>query len=614
MSSVLSPASQSGQPPTDLKLTGVSPWDRRDPVAQRAVLTAVVSILILVLPLGPNRFLLAGIVVAVQASSTIVVVRATKSSVNRLGTFLAVEHTLAIISTLLIPAAYFGANLITIGSLGANAAYLSPRWLRLLGVVSAINTVAAPLSSNVDQAPLVISLGLVLIVHTVVNRSGAVLVAEAIAKGAQWQADHDALTGLPNRRVLRTAIDELRDGEHVGLLLVDMNNFKEINDTLGHDFGDEVLCAVARRMSTIDPSILVVRLGGDEFAAVVPGDRRATQRFASRLEHAWQTPVTVHNVEIAARGAIGIAHSDSVEARHLLRFADIAMYRSKTQGVASSWYQSIDDPHNRRRLRLVFEIPEALRSGAVRPWFQSQIDLATGEVVGVEALARWHHEDFGVVGAGELLELVALTGQQKQLTEAIVVQAVQEAASWPPHVRLSVNVVASDLSNPQLVEIVLSTLDRFDVDPSRLTLEIVETEVGTASNAVLDHLTALRSAGVSISLDDFGRAYSSMSRLDSFVVDELKVDRCFVSQILDSASSRAIVDSIVGLAHRLDLRVVAEGVEDEATAVAIAAAGITVVQGYLYSQPARSAMLQRVQPIDAIGRALGMPTHDNQVQ
>lgn len=591
MPSISPPAPIRGRPDLELEPTGVSPWDRRDPTLQRVVLTATVCILVMLLPLGPNRFVLAAVILAVQASTTVVINRSTQEPVDRLGAFLIVEHSLGVIATLLVPGAYIGSNLITIGSLGANAAYLSQRWLRLLGVVTALNTVAAPLVLNVQDAPLIISLGLVLIVHTVVNRSGAVLVAESIAKGAQWQADHDALTGLPNRRVLRKRLGELETDAHTGLLLVDMNNFKEINDTLGHDFGDEVLRAVAARMSTIDESILVVRLGGDEFAAVVPGGSEATQRFADRLAEVWNEPVTVLGVEIIARGAIGMAHSDSVESKNLLRFADIAMYRAKNAGEASSWYQIEDDPYDDRRLRLVLEVPDALRSGGVRPWFQSQVDMASRDVVGVEALARWQHDEFGVVGADELLELVGLTGQQTQLTETMVVQSVAEAATWPGHIRLSVNVVGSDLANPRFVDIVLSTLERFGVDPHRLTVEIVGQELDLESTMTLEHLALLRDAGILISLDDFGRAHSSMYRLDRFEVDEVKIDGGLIASMGHRESSRAIVDSIAGLGHRLDVRVVAKGVESAEIAAAVSAAGIHLAQGFLYSRPSKTAML-----------------------
>lgn len=591
MSSTVPPAPTRGRHDVEDSHSGVSPWDRRDPTVQRIVLTVTVCILLMVLPLGPNRFALAAVVVAVQAITTVFINRATTEAVDRLGAFLIVEHSLGVVATLLVPGAYIGSNLITIGSLGANAAYLSRRWLRLLGVVTAINTFAAPLVSDVDQAPLIISLGLLLTVHTVVNRSGAVLVAESIAKGAQRQADHDALTGLPNRRVLRKRLAELDTESHAGLLLVDMNNFKEINDTLGHDFGDEVLRVVAERMSSVDESILVVRLGGDEFAAVVPGDREATERFAARLAVAWSEPVTVLGVEIVARGAIGMAHSDTVESKNLLRFADIAMYRAKNAGETSSWYQIEDDPYNHRRLRLVLEVPDALRSGEVRPWFQSQVDMATGDVVGVEALARWHHETFGVIGADELIDLVGLTGQHAQFTETMIVQSVAEAASWPEHVRLSINVADSDLVNPRLVDIVLSTLDRFGVDPCRLSLEIVASDLDVESAVTHEHLTRLRDVGILISLDDFGRANSSMYRLDQFEVGEVKIDGTFIASMGQRESSRAIVDSIVGLGHRLDVRVVAKGVETSAIADTVTEAGIQFAQGYLYSRPSKTAML-----------------------
>lgn len=574
-----------------------NPWERRDPTVQRVVLTVTICMLAMVLPLGPNRFALAGIIVVVQVVATLFINRRTDHVVDRLGFMLVVEHSLALLAGVLTPAAYVGANIVTVGSLGANAAYLDRRWLRRVAIPTVLAAVVPPMVTEVSNAGVVVCLGLVLSIHTVRNRSSAVLQAEEIAKSAQWQAEHDALTGLPNRRVLRAELDSLGDDDEVGLLLVDMDNFKEINDTLGHDFGDEVLCSIADRLAGLDDDVLVARLGGDEFAVVVRGGRRVAERIAADVHRIWREPMMIRQLSIVAGGSIGIAHTADVDQEHLLRCADIAMYHAKRSGVASSWYQSKDDPHSRRRLQLVLDLPDAVVNGAVHPWFQTQVDLRTGDVVGVEALARWEHDEFGLVSAGELIDLVDLTGLHRRLTETMMSQSIRAACAWPEHLRLSVNVVVGDLCDASFAARLTALLGSTGFDPSRLTIEIVEVDTDIASPMAFETIAMVRALGVSVSLDDFGTAYSSLARLGLFDVDEVKIDRHFISRMLDDHRDAAIVDAIVALAHRLGMRVVAEGVETARLANAARQAGIDVAQGYLYSRPRREPRFPMVAAI-----------------
>jgi len=274
-----------------------------------------------------------------------------------------------------------------------------------------------------------------------------------------------------------------------------------------------------------------------------------------------------------------------VSARSLLRFADIAMYRAKRDGVGPTWYRPEEDPHSERRIVLMQDLAAAIECGDVRPWFQSQVDMVTGEVVGAEALARWHHPRFDVVGAEELLEHVQLAGLQRELSTAMLARALRAAVDWPATIRLSVNVTLGDIQSDEFIDELEKLLEATAFDPQRLTLEVVEYDGEVSPERVSESTARIRSSGVSLSLDDFGQASSSLARLDLFDVDELKVDRRFVSRMVEHHRDAAIVDSIVSLANRLDLRLVAEGVESDEVANAVAAAGIRVVQGFHYAEP-----------------------------
>ncbi len=588
----------------------LNPWNRRTPVLQRGILTVVVVIALMVFPLGPDRFFYAGIVLVVQIVSTFVVRRQRLEVGQELGCYLFTEHTLAAVAALVLPGGYVAGVIVMIGSLGANSAYLARGWLRALCALTLLYVITIPLVVDVDYAPVIIVAAVILSWHTVINRGSGVLLAEAGARAAQWQANHDPLTGLPNRRVLRHALVESEhDEDDIGLLLLDMDNFKEINDTLGHDFGDEVLRRVAERLVALDADVLVARLGGDEFAAIVPGPPELTRRFAHRVSSSWSESMLVNDIEITTRASIGMAHSSVVPKDSMLRFADIAMYRSKREGLEATWYRIEDDPHSQRRMQLVQELPEALAYGDVQVWFQPQVEIATGRVVGGEALARWSHPELGIVGAGELLEHVGLTGLQREMTSVVLERAVVEAGSWPDHVQLSVNIAIGDATGVDFVADLAALLDRTGFEPKRLTLELVEDSVAVVdTERLIERIDRIRALDVSISLDDFGQAASSLARLDLFDVDELKIDRQFVSRMIDHHRDAAIIDAVVELANRLDLRVVAEGVETAELAQAVADAGINIAQGYHYSRPTRhlhtdqfSQLSRTVQDVADIG-------------
>ena len=575
-----------------------APWRRPDPLGQRVGLTVFVCGLIIVLPFGPYRVPLALLIVVVQLITTFVVRRRKITVTEELGSYLLVEHLLMLVVALVAPAGYPGIAIVAIGSLASNSPYLPQSLLRGLAAVTVLIIVAPALIFGLGTGPMVIGAGLLVVGHIVLNRSGTLLHAEEVATAARHQADHDALTGLPNRRVLRAVLDGRDEAAGpVALLLLDIDHFKEINDSLGHDVGDQVLREVASRLAKIDNEVLVVRLGGDEFAAVVPGPVARANEFAEAIDRCLQPTTWVHGVSLAVRASIGLAHTSAAPPRLLLRYADIAMYRAKREGAGPTWYRLEDDPHTERRIVLMKGLVDAIESGHVRPWFQPQIDILTGEVVGGEALARWDHPRFGVVGAAELLEHVNLVGKHHEFSVAMLRRSIDAAILWPGHIRLSVNVTLRDIRNRDFGAEVETLLATTGFDPQRLTLEVVEYAADACTDGAVPAAQRIRSTGVSLSLADFGQAASSLARLDLFDVDELKIERRFVARMMRQRRDDPFVDSVVALVNRLGLRLVAEGVENDEMARAVAAVGIRVVQGYHYARPARTLCVERFAPM-----------------
>ncbi len=559
------------------------------------------------LSFGPHRLWLALMVGVVQAVWTMLVRRRGLSVTEEIGRYLAVEHLLMLVVVLVAPSGYLAVSIVAIGSLGANSPYLPAHWHRTLATVTTATLVGPALFADVSGGSMAVGAGLLMVAHIAFNRSGTLILAEEVAMAARHQADHDSLTGLANRRVLHNAFDDLGEsGDSAALLLLDIDNFKEINDSLGHDIGDRVLCEVAARLTDIDPQVLVVRLGGDEFAIVVCGDLQRAAAVADEVQDRLAPSMQLGDMTLSIRASIGMAHTEAVEARSLLRFADIAMYRAKRDGRGPTWYRADDDPHSERRLALMQDLSEALEVGHVQPWFQPQVDVVTGIVVGGEALARWVHPRFGLVGADELLEHVELAGLQRELSVAMLHRSLHVASSWPDGVVLSVNVTLSDVQSDQFVGELESVLAATGFDPLRLTLEVVEHDAESRPDReVADSAQRIRAMGVSLSLDDFGQASSSLARLDLFDVDELKIDRRFVSRMVEHRRDGAIVDSIVGLADRLGLRLIAEGVETDEMVHAVVAAGIRIVQGYHYARPAPTL---QVGPFEACQTVTGSLT------
>lgn len=578
-----------------------NPWRRPSPVGQRIVLTLVSCALVILLPFGPHRWWLALGLVTIQTISTLVIRRRGITMTEELANYLTVEHVLMLIVVTVAPSGYLAISIVAIGSLGSNSPYLPTRWHRTLASITTATLVIPALIYDLSAGPLAVGAGMLMVAHIAFNRSGSLILAEVVATGAQHQADHDSLTGLPNRRVLRASLVALEELDETtaptALLLLDIDNFKEINDTLGHDVGDRVLCEVATRLAALDESVLVVRLGGDEFAAVVSGDVDRVAEFAREVDRCLEPVMRVNEIPLSVKASIGMAHTGESPPGSLLRFADIAMYRAKRDGAGPTWYRPEDNPHSERRIVLMQDLPEAIERGCVRPWFQPQVDIISGEVVGGEALARWRHHRFGMVGAVELLEHVELAGLQRQLSVAMLRRSLHAAIQWPEHIRLSVNVTLADIQSEDFVEVLESLLTATGFDPLRLTLEVVEYDVAVCPERVAESSQQIRASGVSLSLDDFGQASSSLARLDLFDVDELKVDRRFVSRMIEHRRDSAIVDSVVGLADRLGLRIVAEGVENDEMARAVSAAGIRIVQGYHYARPMKTLNVEPFAPM-----------------
>ena len=420
---------------------------------------------------------------------------------------------------------------------------------------------------------------------------------------ARWhQAVTDELTGLGNRRRLVHELHTMfgaewgdRGLQRCALLLIDLNRFKEVNDSFGHPTGDELLKLIGPRIrSAVRGSDLVARLGGDEFAIVLTGaDVPYATNVASRITDALEEPITVDNARLHVGASIGIAVAPdhATTAAELMRCADIAMYRAKAAHIPFDSYEASLD-HGADRLRLMEDLRAALDSDGLSVYYQPQIDLRTGKPVTIEALVRWPHPEHGFIPPDQFLPLAEDSGLMPRLTAFVLERAVAQCAAWHAEgepVAVAVNLSTTDLDST-LPARIKALLERYSLPPSALVLEITETTVMADLARSAETIRSLWDGGLAVSIDDFGTGFSSLAYLSLLAVRELKLDRMFAAHLLagDARSARdaAIVRSAVQLAHSLGLRVVAEGVERSDLFALLRDLGCDIAQGYVIAVPA----------------------------
>jgi diguanylate cyclase (GGDEF)-like protein len=409
----------------------------------------------------------------------------------------------------------------------------------------------------------------------------------------------DALTGLPNRRVFSTDLQSaVKNAQSLGgfgsLLLIDLDGFKKINDLYGHQIGDAVLCDIARRMqAALRKNDTIARLGGDEFAIISEGHadmhqhRRGAVQLADRLLKTIRQPLIFDDNRIRSGASIGIAlcRAEASDSAPLLHAADVALYQAKASGGGCYRFfeQSMDD-EMRAQENLEKDLITAISQEAIQPYFQPVIDLRLNEICGFEALARWDHAKHGFIGPAVFIPIVERLGLMTDLTASILRQACRVARQWPDEIWIGVNLSPSELKDTSLPTRILTILAEEGLAPGRLEVEITETALMSDILAAKAALTTLKGFGISIALDDFGTGYSSLSHLQQFQFDKVKVDLSFVQAMQDDASSEKIVDAILGLTRSLELKAVAEGIENSAVLARLIEKGCEFGQGYFFSK------------------------------
>jgi diguanylate cyclase (GGDEF)-like protein len=428
-----------------------------------------------------------------------------------------------------------------------------------------------------------------------------------VEKRIAHMARHDALTGLPNRILFRERIEEAlervgHNGETLAILCLDLDQFKTVNDTLGHPVGDVLLSAVAGRIKThLSENDTVARLGGDEFAILQVGPRQpgGARSLAQRLVQGMPEPFFVdgHKLNIGVSVGIALAPSDGLNVDSLLKCADLALYRAKGEGRDTfRFFEQAMDTELQARRAIETDLREAFTKGEFQLHYQPFMDIARGEVVGFEALLRWNHPSRGFIPPAEFIPIAEETGLIVALGEWIIRQACKEAAQFPEALRVAVNVSAVQFRNPQFPQFVLSALAASGLSPHRLELEITETVLMQSNETVLKTLHQLRGLGVRIALDDFGTGYSSLSYLSSFPFDKLKIDRSFTKELGTNPHCAAIVRAIISLGASLGMVTTAEGVETAAQLDFLGAAGCAEAQGFLVNEPKPAQEAVKVLP------------------
>jgi diguanylate cyclase (GGDEF)-like protein/PAS domain S-box-containing protein len=409
-----------------------------------------------------------------------------------------------------------------------------------------------------------------------------------------FMTQHDGLTGLPNRTLLRQHMEDMllhtrRGADRVAVLILGIDNFKAVNDTLGHGIGDKLLRGVAKRLrSILRQEDILARLNSDEFAIVQGGLARPEDAvlLARRVLESIDDPFLLdgHSVVVGATIGIAMAPGDGDDSETLLKNADMALSRAKNDSRGTfGFFEAEMDARAQKRRKIETDLREAIQNDVLRPYYQPLIDLSTGCITGFEALVRWPHPERGMISPADFIPVAEETGLINGLGGLMLRRACKDAALWPNDVRVAVNLSPLQFRVGNLLSIVMDALKQSGLPAKRLELEITETLLLEKSSQVLATLHALRSLGVRISMDDFGTGYSSLSYLRSFPFDKIKIDQSFVRDLAANRDAQAIVRSIISLGTGLGVTVTAEGVETEAELSYLRAEGCHEAQGFLFS-------------------------------
>ncbi len=453
---------------------------------------------------------------------------------------------------------------------------------------------------------------------------GELLTSKRRSQDLHRMATTDELTGLVNRERFRAVVEERiaaarGPGGRFAVMLMDLDRFKEINDTLGHHYGDVLLRELGPRLvSAIGPDGLVARLGGDEFAllpAVGAHDLAALERVAITLTSCVSPPFAVDELSLEVGASIGVARfpEDGEDSHALLRCADIAMYAAKEAQSGYKVYAAEQNQHSVRRLSVISDVRHALTSDAIVIHYQPIVALDDLGVRGAEALVRWRHPEHGLIPPGAFVQTVEQTGLIGPLTRRVLEHSIHDCASWRldgHELSVSVNLSVRNLLDRDLPKEIERLLATHSLPASALRLEITESMIMSDPDRALATVSRLSALGVRMSVDDFGTGYFSLSNLRRLPIDELKIDRTFVSPMLRDESDLIIVRSTINLGHDLGLRIIAEGVEDAATMQELARLGCDLAQGYHFGRPMPAAMFRRWlgSPVPAVAaeRARGL--------
>ncbi len=452
-------------------------------------------------------------------------------------------------------------------------------------------------------------------VSTIMSYEAGALVADqtseirtqtaALETKAMHDATHDSVTDLPNRvlfcdRVTQAISLSRREKKKIAIILLDLDRFKEINDTLGHLNGDRLLKLVAMRLeSVLRESDTLARFGGDEFAILLTGitDDEVVSLVARKIQRSLTSPFILDELTLDVQASAGIVifpeHGEDSDT--LIQRADVAMYVAKQGNKGSVIYKKELDQHSPHRLTLMGELRQAIENDDLLLHFQPQIRASSNKPIGVEVLVRWQHSIHGLMPPDDFIGLAERTGLIKPLTRWVLKHALQKGALWHSSglkVNLAVNLSAKNLLDPDFPEMLTGVILSTEFPKDYLLLEITETAIMADPELALDVLNRIADMGVRISIDDFGTGYSSLSYLKKLPVSELKIDKSFVKDMMSNKNDAAIVKATIDLAHNLDLEVVAEGVEDKATMEKLHSLSCDIYQGYYFSKPVPSKEIQ----------------------